>query len=72
MKTLEKMLAEAHADREKLQAEKTQLEVENWELTNQLGDGIDQKKSKALGPIVYCFHILNSPTLVVIFHWCRA
>ena len=29
METLEKMLAEAHADREKLQAEKTQLEAEN-------------------------------------------
>ena len=29
VETLEKMLAEAHADREKLQAEKTQLEVEN-------------------------------------------
>ena len=27
--TLEKMLAEAHADREKLQAEKMQLEAEN-------------------------------------------
>ena len=34
METLEKMLAEAHTDREKLQAEKMQLEVENWELTN--------------------------------------
>jgi len=72
METLEKMLAKAHANQEKLQAEKTQLEVENWELTNQLGDGIDQKKSKALGPMVYCFHILNSPMLVVIFLWCRA
>ena len=29
METLEKMLAEAHADREKLQAEKTRLEAEN-------------------------------------------
>ena len=29
METLEKMLAEAHADREKLRVEKTQLEVEN-------------------------------------------
>ena len=66
------MLAKAQADREKLQAEKTQLEVENLELTNQLGDGIDQEKSKALGPMVYYFHILNSPMLVVIFHWCRA
>ena len=72
VETLEKMLAEAHADREKLLAEKTQLEMENWELTNQLGDGVDQEKSKALGPMVYCFHILNSPMLVVIFHWCRA
>ena len=41
METLEKMLAEAYADQEKLQAEKTQLEVEKWELTNQLGDGVD-------------------------------
>ena len=40
MKTLEKMLAEAHADQEKLRAEKTQLEAENWELKNQLGDGV--------------------------------
>ena len=29
METLEKMLAKAHANQEKLQAEKTQLEVEN-------------------------------------------
>ena len=72
METLEKMLAEAHADREKLQAEKTRLEMKNLELMNQLGDGIDQEKSKALGPTVYCFHILNSPMLVLIFHWCRA
>jgi len=41
METLEKMLAEAHTDREKLQAEKTQLEAKNGELMNQLGDGID-------------------------------
>ena len=34
METLEKMLAKAHADREKLQAEKTQLEAENGELMN--------------------------------------
>ena len=34
METLEKMLAKAYADREKLQAEKTQLEAEKWELTN--------------------------------------
>ena len=34
MKTLEKMLAEAHTNWEKLQAEKTRLEAENWELTN--------------------------------------
>ena len=66
------MLAEAHADQEKLQAEKTRLDAENWELTNQLGDGVDWEKSKALGPMVYCFHILNSPMMVVIFHWCRA
>ena len=72
METLEKMLAEAHANREKLQAEKTQLEVENWELTNKLGDGINWEKSKALGPIVYCLHILNSPMLIVIFHLSRA
>ena len=72
METLEKVLDEAHIDREKLQAEMTQLEVKKWELTNQLGDGVDREKSKALGPTVYCFHILNSPMLVVIFHWCRA
>ena len=41
VETLEKMLAEAHADQEKLQAEKMQLEAENWELMNQLGDGVD-------------------------------
>ena len=41
VETLENMLAEAHADREKLHAEKTQLEAENWELTNQLGNGVD-------------------------------
>ena len=35
------MLVEAHADREKLQVEKTQLEEENWELMNQLVNGID-------------------------------
>ena len=29
MKTLEKMLAGAHADQDKLRVEKTQLEVEN-------------------------------------------
>ena len=29
MKTLEKMLARAHADQDKLRAEKTQLEAEN-------------------------------------------
>ena len=29
VETLEKMLAEVHADQEKLQAEKTQLEAEN-------------------------------------------
>ena len=29
VETLEKMLAEAHVDQEKLQAEKTQLEAEN-------------------------------------------
>ena len=72
MKTLEKMLAKAHVDQEKLQAEKTRLEAENWELMNQLGDGVDWEKSKALDPMAYCFHILNSPMLVVIFHWCRA
>ena len=72
METLEKVLDEAHIDREKLQAEMTQLEVKKWELTNQLGDGVDHEKSKALGPMVYCFHILNLTMLVVIFHWCRA
>jgi len=44
MKTLEKMLAEAHADQDKLRAEKTQLEAENWELKNQLGDGVSREK----------------------------
>ena len=65
METLEKILAEAHADREKLWAEKTQLEVENWELTEQLGDAMDHEESKALGPSVYCFHILNLPLLTI-------
>ena len=41
MEILEKMLAKAHTNREKLQAEKMQLEAENWELMNQLGDGVD-------------------------------
>ena len=72
MKTLEKMLAGAHADQDKLRAEKTQLEVENWELKNQLGDAISQEKSKALGPLVYCFHIFSLPMLTKIFYWCRA
>ena len=72
MKTLEKMLAGAHADQDKLRAEKTQLEVENWELKNQLGDGMVREKSKALGPTVYCLQILNSPMLIVIFHLSRA
>ena len=72
VETLEKMLAEAHADREKLRAEKTQLDVENWELTEQLGDAIDREKGKALGPMVYYFHILRSPGMTVIFHSCRA
>ena len=49
MKTLEKMLAEAHADQEKLRAEKMQLEAENYELKNQLGDSVVREKSKALG-----------------------
>ena len=40
VKTLEKMLAAAHADQDKLRAEKTQLEAKNWELKNQLGDGV--------------------------------
>ena len=40
VKTLEKMLAKAHADQEKLRAEKTQLEAENRELKNQLGDDV--------------------------------
>ena len=72
METLEKMLAEAHTDREKLQAKKTQLEAENWELMNQLGDGLYHEKSKALGNMVNCFHILHLPMLTVIFRWCRA
>ena len=71
METLEKMLAKAHTNREKLQAEKTQLEAKNWELTNQLGDGIDWEKSKALGPMVNCFHILHLLMLTIIFHLCR-
>ena len=72
MKTLEKMLAAAHADQDKLRAEKPQLEVENWELKNQLGDGVSQEKSKALGPSVYCFHIFSLPMLSEIIYWCRA
>ena len=72
VKTLEKMLAGAHADHNKLQAEKTQLEVENWELKNQLGDGVSREKSKPLGPLLYCFHIFSLPMLTKIFYWCRA
>ena len=44
VKTLEKMLAEAHADQDKLRAEKMQLEAKNSELKNQLGDGVSQEK----------------------------
>ena len=40
VKTLEKMLAKAHIDQEKLRAEKTQLEAENWEPKNQLGNDV--------------------------------
>ena len=72
VKTLEKMLAGAHADQDKLRAEKTQLEADNWELKNQLGDGVSQEKSKALGSLVYCFHIFSLPMLTEIFYWCRA
>ena len=72
VKTLEKMLAGAHVDQDKLQAEKMQLEAKNWELKNQLGDGISQEKSKALGPSMYCFHIFSLPMLTKIFYWCRA
>ena len=71
MKTLEKMLAGAHADQDKLRAEKAQLEAENWELKKQLGDGVSREK-KALGPSVYCFHIFSLPLLTEIFYWCRA
>ena len=39
VKALEKMLAGAQDNQDKLRAEKTQLEAENWELKNQLGDG---------------------------------
>ena len=69
MKTLEKMLARAHADQEKLRVEKTQLEAENWELKNQLGNGVSREKSKALGPSVYCFHIFSLPMVIEIFYW---
>ena len=72
MKTLEKMLVGAHANQDKLQAEKTQLEAENWELKNQLGDGVSREKSKASDPSVYCFHIFSLPMLTEIFYWCRA
>ena len=44
MNTLEKMLDRAHTDQDKLRAEKTQLEVKNWELKNQLGDGVSREK----------------------------
>ena len=67
MKTLEKMLAGAHVDQDKLRAEKTQLEAENWELKNQLGDGVSREKSKALGPLVCCFDIFSLPMLTEIF-----
>ena len=69
MKTLEKMLAEAHADQDKLRAEKMQLEAKNSELKNQLGDGVSQEKSI---PSVYCFHIISLPRLTEILYWCRA
>ena len=72
VKTLEKMLARAHADQDKLQAEKKQHEAKNWELKNQLSDGVSREKSKALGPLVYCFHIFSLPMLTEIFYWCRA
>jgi len=72
MKTLKKMLAGAHADQDKLRVEKMQLEAENWELKNQLGDGVSREKSKAVGPSVYCFHIFSLPMLTEIFYWCRA
>ena len=72
MKTLGKMLARAHANLDKLRAEKLQLEAENWELKNQLGDGVSREKSKALGPSMYCFHIFNLTMLIEIFYWCRA
>ena len=52
MKTLEKMLVGAHANQDKLQAEKTQLEAENRELKNWLGNGVNREKSKALDPSV--------------------
>ena len=41
---MEKMLAAAHADQDKLRAEKMQLEAKNWELKNQLGDGVSREK----------------------------
>ncbi|XP_066311035.1 uncharacterized protein [Miscanthus floridulus] len=47
VETLEKMLAEAHTDQEKFQVEKMQLEAKNWELTNQLGDELDEAKKRA-------------------------
>ena len=72
MKTLEKMLAGAHTDQDKLREKKMQLEAENWEVKNQLGDGVSQEKSKALGSLVYCFHIFSLPMLTEIFYWCRA
>ena len=43
-KTLEKMLARAHVDQDKLRAKKMQLEAENWELKNHLGDGVSREK----------------------------
>jgi hypothetical protein len=33
---------------------------------------VSREKSKALGPLVYCFNIFSFPMLTEIFYWCRA
>lgn len=41
VESLERMLAAAHADRERLRAKKAQLEEDNWQLMVQVGDMVD-------------------------------
>ena len=42
VEALEKMLAGAHGDREKLLARMAQLEAENWALIEQLGEAVNR------------------------------